>query len=64
MKQEVKYKKIYNFSFFVSIQIIIVRIQENIIIDIHLSQLDSPFPFSVLTSSGTFKLPVIMLAQS
>ena len=43
MKQEVKYKKIYNFGFFVSIQIIIVRIQENIIIDIHLSQLDSPF---------------------
>ena len=44
MKQEVKYKKFYNFGFFVSIQIIIVRIQENIIIDIHLSQLDSPFP--------------------
>ena len=44
MKQEVKYKKIYNFGFFVSIQIIIVRIQENIIIDIHLSELDSPLP--------------------
>ena len=44
IKQEVKCKNLYYFGFFVSIQIIIVRLQENIIIDIHISQLDSPFP--------------------
>ena len=42
IKQEVKCKKLYYFGFFVSKQIIIVRIQETIIIDIHFSQLQSP----------------------